>query len=79
MEKLKLAVFSVLESLVYMLVALMTAFAADTMWQEISWQMAAAFCILIALLMSYMLYANKTQGYGFIDDEEDDEEEDGEE
>lgn len=41
--------------------------------------MAAAFCILIALLMSYMLYANKTQGYGFIDDEEDDEEEDGEE
>ena len=31
------------------------------------------------MLMSYMLYANKTQGYGFIDDEEDDEEEDGEE
>ena len=76
MEKIKLAVFSVLESLVYMLVALMTAFAADFMRQEISWQMAAAFCILITLLMSYMLYANKTQGYGFIDDEEDDEEED---
>jgi len=75
MEKLKLAVFSVLESLTYMTVALLTAFAANFMWQEVEWWMAAAFCILIAIMMAYMLYANKTQGFGFMDDEEDGEEE----
>lgn len=75
MEKLMLALCSIMESLTYMIVALLTVFAAEFMQREVSWQMAVAFCVVFALLMAYVLYLNKTQGYGRIDDDGDEEEE----
>lgn len=77
MEKLMRILCSIVESLTYMIVALLTAFAAGFMYREVSWQMAALLCIAVSLLMAYILYANKAYGFGFVDDEEEDDEEEG--
>lgn len=74
MSKLKIALGSVVESLTYMLMALMTMFSATFMKDIVSWWFAALFCLLVSGLMAYINYSGKVYGFGFgfdADEEED--------
>lgn len=65
MNKLKIALNSIVESLTYMLMALMIMFSATFMKDIVSWWFAALFCLLASGLMAYINYSGKVYGFGF--------------
>ena len=71
MKNLRVALNSFIESLVYMVTALLTVFSADFMQDYIGWQMALGFCLLICVIMAVIKYGDKVYGYGFDEDNED--------
>ena len=72
MNKLQIALESFIESLAYMLVALMVMICARYLSDVVSWWMPVVFCVVVCLAMAWLNYSGKVYGYGF--DTDDDEE-----
>lgn len=72
MNKLRIALESVLESLAYMLVALLTAAIGRAFPGTSIGETAALFLIFgVSGLLAYINYSGRVYGYGFEEGEED--------
>lgn len=62
MEKVKVALIAVIESLVYMSVALLSAFCAMALNDFVPWWACMLVCLFVALYMSRVIYMERIYG-----------------
>lgn len=79
MNKKRIALECLIESLAYMAMALLVFLAAMLWSNTLPWWVYVIACLALSALMAWVNYLGKVYGYGFDeDDEEDSEEDDGE-
>lgn len=69
MNKLKIALASIVETLVFLLVALISVLTAFYMRSMVSWWQCALFFLVVAAILAWARYLGRVYGYGFEDDE----------
>lgn len=70
MNKFQIALDSFVESLAYMMIALMVMICAKHLSDVVAWWMPLVLCVVACIVMAWVSYLGKVYGYGFDADEE---------